>query len=210
MKNRALSKRTKSKLEECFSSIRGRKVILLLLANRVGVMDRVEKLLIELHEYFVRDFVCVLDLDDDGRMSVVQLPEYLQGFVYNFPRELVVNQKHIDKGEDVPKLPAFSRVEELAMADVVIGDYVPEAFCACAKKIPFYLWAPDYKVYFRSHPTVMPYVELFPEVLCEGEADLVERLLEMKSYDFDSEEKFANKYLAGWDQACANKLLEKL
>ncbi len=202
-----------------------KKIILILWENRPGMEGVLIDALTRMHERFAREYVCIIDCNDNG-MAPFVLPEYFQGYAVNLVTELPKRreeQEQMMEGSDMDddsrddkpavsqkKLRAISRIEELTAADIVVTDYCTEGLMAAAIGKPLILWTPDYESFGNTHDSFVNPGELLSDIRVESTTELMEKLLHIDEYDTTAEKHFAAEYLQKCDGKSAEYLVEYL
>ena len=202
-----------------------KKIILILWENRPGMEGVLTDALTRMHERFAREYVCIIDCNDNG-MAPFSLPQYFQGYAVNLVTELPKRREEQEqmmeggefddneqeKKDQVPekKLRPISRIEELVAADIVVTDYCTEGLMAAAIGKPLILWTPDYESYYNTHDTYINPGEILSGIRVESTSQLMEALENIDNYDVSVEKKFAEDYLQKCDGKSAKYLVEYL
>ena len=202
-----------------------KKIILILWENRPGMEGVLIDALTRMHERFAREYVCLIDCDDNG-MAPFTLPEYFQGYAVNLVTELPKRreeQAELLEGGDFDgegqdesnrpepkKLRAISRIEELVAADIVVTDYCAEGLTAAAIGKPLILWSPDYESFSNTHESYINPGEILSDIRVESTSELMKVLSNIDEYDTTAEKRFAQDYLQKCDGKSAKYLVEYL
>ncbi|MCR5102169.1 MAG: CDP-glycerol glycerophosphotransferase family protein [Butyrivibrio sp.] len=194
-KNEEFMNASKKMLEEKYPVTKGKKVILLLNIIRDGIGAHIERLLLQMHEEFARDYVVLVKADESNKP--ISFPDYLQGFA------LSVN---------------MSPSQCIAAADIVVGDYGSDIYGAVVAGKEFYRWMPDKGTYVKSQDWNMDILGIFPESICESNDELINKLMETKNMSSeevlkkqnDLYEGFKEKYLNGCDGLVSKRLVERI
>ena len=199
-----------------------KKIILILWENRPGMEGVLIDALTRMHERFAREYVCIIDCNDNG-MAPFSLPQYFQGYAVNLVTELPKRREEQEQmmedmeedgqrenKEPAKKLRAISRIEELMAADIVVTDYCTEGLTAAAIGKPLILWTPDYESYCNTHETYFNPGDALSDIRVESTTELMEVLEHIDSYDISVEKRFAEDYLQKCDGKSAKYLVEYL
>ena len=203
-------------LKAVIPSLEDKKIILMMFMKRHEIRNVLINTLTAMHERFARDYVCLIDCNDEG-MASYTLPEYFQGYAINLKSEYAKLEKSTEmtdaaddeeEAEGSVKLHQLSRMEQIRLADIVVTDYCPEALSAAVTDKPLILWTPDYASYVRSHEMYVTIDDLVPHVRLDSGEDLIRCLSEIDRYDDSAQKAFAQKYLKKCDGKSARYLID--
>lgn len=184
--------KAKEKICNQYPVIKNRKIILFFFKYRLEYQNKFIQLLLKLYEPFVREYYCLVLHENEISGKIISIPEYLNGFAAN---------------PDIFKDNVFNAVELMACADVIIGDYIPQAMLAASKK-KMILWAPDRYGILDDDELNMNYDELFAYLGCFGADDIIQRIQTPEISEM--QKAFNRKYLVGCDGKTAERLVSKI
>ncbi len=176
-------------LERIVPEIKGKKVLLILPEERVGLDVLLSGFLRRSYESLAEDYIVIVDTKDKKL-----IPEYLQGFAISphlrlldgiesgeiFLNDQIMNPgdaKSRDQDKDINAdenlLHEFSTASLIASADTVISDYREEALFALVRDIPLIIYAPDISTYIHKKEFTVNPGELLSKVMAADEDELV-------------------------------------
>ncbi|WP_050008072.1 CDP-glycerol glycerophosphotransferase family protein [Butyrivibrio sp. WCE2006] len=180
----------RTRLQQIIPYAKDKKVIGFICRDREQLEGKLAKLFTKMHEDFARTTICVCMAVDGKPGSVVTVPDYLEGFVFDPRRSLaeMVAMQGAQGGDrekfqmtgaadaDYKNMPPLSVNELISASDAVVADYSPRAFAAIEAEKPLFLWMPDKIGYSKVQEEYLSIAELYPDLCVTSDAELIDKL----------------------------------
>lgn len=192
--NKKFVKKSIKKLTEYCGELKGKKVLLELVA-RDGLRPPVFESAADsyLYEYLKDDYIILKYFYSNSPDGIVYTP----------------TMESYEKGMfDVTQV--LSEYEAIAVADVIIGSVTESFFSSFASGKPVFAYAPYIRRRLHNMQTNFKYEAILPCKLYTKPDELVNAILDVENYDYSKLNKFRETFIGNTDGKSAEKLLAKL